>query len=463
LDCAKQITKGKAGTNMMTTEKVLKTVEKEKIEFIRFEFLDYTGITRGRTVRPAQLKSAMEQGVNFSAAIMSFDSFDEYIPNAMYGPNDGDFFAIPDPQTFAILPYRKNTARMLCDLVDSNGEPWNGCPRGALKRLLAEVESLLGGNMNMAFEQEAYLLKEENGKLVTADSSHCFSIDGTDIQEDFIQEFVYSLEAMGVETEQISSEYGPGQLEINLKYTTALKATDDQVTFKHLFKQIARDKGFVGTLMPKPFQHLSGSGLHVHISLFDDKGDNIFEDVSDSYGLDLSEKAYHFIGGILKHGPSLVAIGASSINSYKRMLPGTWAPAHICYGAGNRSVMVRIPEKRRTRRFEFRGADGTCNPYLLAACLVAAGLYGIQNRIDPGEPIMSDVTQLSEMELKERGIMRVPSTLSEAMDYLAENTILAETIGRSIWEEFIKIKRTEWEKYCRHVSEWELQVFSKCF
>ncbi|WP_027415028.1 glutamine synthetase family protein [Aneurinibacillus terranovensis] len=448
---------------MMTIEKILETVEKEKIEFIRFEFLDYAGVTRGRTVRPAQLESAMEKGINFSSAIMSFDCFDEYIPNPTYGQNDGDFFAIPDPSTFAIIPHRKNTARMLCDLVDVNGDPWHGCPRGALKRLLTEVESLLGGKMHMAFEQEAYLLKEENGKLVPADMSHCFSIDGTDIQEDFVQDFVYSLEAMGVETEQISSEYGPGQLEINLKYTTALKAADDHVTFKHLFKQIARDKGMVGTLMPKPFQNLAGSGLHVHISIFDHTGENVFEDISDSYGLDLSEKAYHFIGGLLKHGSSLVAIGAPSINSYKRMQPGTWAPAHICYGAGNRSVMVRIPEKRRTRRFEFRGADGTCNPYLLAACLVAAGLHGIQNRINPGEPITKDVTQLSEIELKERGIGWVPRTLNQAMDCLAEDTILAETIGRSIWEEFIKIKRTEWDKYCRHVSDWELGIISDRF
>ena len=448
---------------MEKIEKVLEIVEKEKIEFIRIEFLDYAGITRGRTIRPAQLKSAMENGVNFSVAIMSFDVFDEYISNPTYGPNDGDFFAVPDPSTFAILPYRKNTARMLCDLVDINGNPWHGCPRNALKRLLNEVEDLIGGKMYMAFEQEAYLLKEQDGRLVTADKSHCFSIEGADIQEDFIQDFVYSLESMGVETEQVSSEYGPGQLEINLKYTNALKAADDQVTFMHLFKQIARDKGMVGTLMPKPFHNLAGSGLHVHISLYDKSGENLFEDTTDQYGLDMSEKAYHFIGGLLKHGSSLIAIGAPSINSYKRMQPGSWAPAHICYGSGNRSVLVRIPEKRRTRRFEFRGADGTCNPYLLAACLVAAGLRGIQNQIDPGEPIDFDVSAASEFQLKERGINWVPRSLNEAIDCLAEDSVLAQTIGRSIWEEFIKIKRTEWDKYSRHVSDWELNTFASRF
>ncbi len=448
---------------MLTKENVLEMVNREKVEFIRIEFLDYAGVTRGRTIRPAQLKNALEKGVNFSTAIMSFDVFDEYIPNPTFGANDGDFFAVPDPSTFAILPYRKNTARMLCDLVDINGDPWHGCPRSALKRLLNEVETLLGGKLNMAFEQEAYLLKEVDGQLVPADNSHCFSTEGADIQEDFIQDFVYSLEAMGVATEQLSSEYGPGQLEINLKYTNALKAADDQVTFMHLYKQIARDKGMIGTLMPKPFQHLAGSGLHVHISLYDEAGENLFEDPTDHRGLDMSEKAYHFIGGLLKHGSSLIAVGAPSVNSYKRMQPGSWAPAHICYGSGNRSVLVRIPEKRRARRFEYRGADGTSNPYLLAACLVAAGLRGIQNEMDPGEPVDFDVSGASEFQLKERGISWVPRSLHEAINCLAEDSVLAQTIGRTIWEEFIKIKRTEWDKYSRYVSEWERNVFSARF
>lgn len=448
---------------MLTKENVLKIVEQENIEFIRVEFLDYAGMTRGRTIRTSQLNSAMEKGINFSTAIMSFDCFDEYIPNPTYGANDGDFFAVPDPSTFAILPYRKNTARMLCDLVDENGEPWEGCPRSALKRLLSEAEALLDGKMYMAFEQEAYLLKEIDGKLEPADKSHCFSTEGIDIQEDFVQDFVCSLEKMGVQTEQISSEYGPGQLEINLKYASALKAADDQVTFMHLFKQIARDKGMIGTLMPKPFQHLPGNGLHVHISIFDKIGENIFQDATDSRGLDMSERAYHFIGGLLKHGASLIAIGAPSINSYKRMQSGSWAPAHICYGARNRSVLVRIPDKARARRFEFRGADGTCNPYLLAACLVASGLHGIQNRMDPGEPMDVDISKLDDIELKERGISWGPRNLNQAVDYLAEDTILAETIGRSIWEEFIKIKRSEWDKYIRKVSDWELRLFSSRF
>lgn len=445
------------------TEYVLETIEEKNIEFIRIEFLDYTGVTRGRTIRKENIGKAMEKGINFSAAVMSFDIFDDYIANPMYGTNDGDFFAIPDPSTFAILPHRKNTARMLCDLVDINGDPWSGCPRHALKRLLNKLESALGGKLFMAFEQEAYLLKKENGKYLPADNSHCFSTEGLDIQEEFMQHFVYSMEAMGVKTEQISSEYGPGQLEVNLKYADALKAADDQATFMQVFKQIARNNEMIGTLMPKPFESLPGSGLHVHISLYDDEEENLFKDISDDKGLDLSQNAYYFIGGLLKHGRSLVAIGAPSFNSYKRMRPGSWAPAHVCYGAANRSVLVRIPEKRRDRRFEFRGADGTCNPYLLTTCLLAAGLDGIQNKIDPGDPIEDDVSSLDEFELREKGIAWCPRTLDEALRSLAEDTILADTIGREIWAEFINVKRNEWNKYCRHVSDWELRLFSELF
>ena len=444
-------------------EDVLRVVEEKSIEFIRIEFLDYSNVTRARTIRKKNLRDAMEKGVNFSTAIMSFDVFDTYIPDPMYGAEDGDFFALPDPQTFAILPHRKNTARMLCDLVDLNGNPWGGCPRGALKRLLNKVEELLGGKLHMAYEQEAYLLKDEEGTRIAADQSHCFSTIGVDIQEEFVQDFVFSLEKMGVVTEQISSEYGPGQLEVNLKYANALKATDDQVTFSHLFKQIARDHDMIGTLMPKPFEHLAGSGLHTHISLFDDRGENLFKDIADPRGLEMSIDAYYFIGGLLKHGKSLVAIGAPSFNSYKRMQPGSWAPAHVCYGAANRSVLVRIPEKRRDRRFEFRGADGTCNPYLLSTCLIAAGLDGIQNKIDPGDPIDEDVSLMDDFELKAKGISWVPRTLNEALDSLSEDTILADTIGRDIWKEFIKVKRNEWDKFCQHVTNKELMLYSEMY
>ncbi|WP_186670909.1 glutamine synthetase family protein [Sporosarcina sp. BP05] len=443
-------------------EEVLKKIEQEGIDYIRIEFLDYTGITRARTIRREHIASAMKDGVNFSAAIMDFTMFDTYVPNPLHGVEAGDFFAIPDPDTYVVLPHRRNTARMFCDLYDENGNPWAGCPRGVLKKLLKEVEEVLGGQINMVYEQEAYLLKEENGNLVPADSSACFSSDGLDIQEEFVQKFIETMAEMGVETEQMSSEFGPGQVEINLKYNKCLKATDDQVTFKQLFKHLARDMGMIGTLAPKPFNDLAGSGLHVHISLFDGNK-NLFKDMSDERGLDLSETAYHFMGGILHHGKALSAIGAPTMNSYKRMIPGSWAPAHVCYGVGNRSVLVRVLEPRRERRFEYRGADGTCNPYLLSASLIAAGLHGIRQRMDPGAPLEEDAGALSNQELEALGIDWIPRNLKEALHYLSEDSILADSIGREIWQEFINVKNEEWNQHFYRVDEWERKLYADKF
>ena len=446
---------------MITKEKVEQLIEENNIEFLDIGYMDYAALSRIRTVRVDQLDSLFAQGLNFFSGMMSFNAFDEYIPNPMYGIGDGDFFAIPDPSTFAILPHRQNTARMFCDLVDGNGEPWDGCPRYALKKILKDVKAELGSHISMAFEQEAYLLDEVEGKLVSADNSHCFSIEGIQMQEKFLHEFVKAMEEAGVKIEKISSEYGPGQFEINLKYAHAVRAADEQVLFMQLFKQIALENGLIGTLMPKPFQHLSGSGLHVHISMFDNDGKNVFEDLGDPLGL--TEQARFFVGGLLKHARSLVAIGAPSINSYKRMYPGSFAPAQVCYGIGNRSTLIRVTEKRRGSRFEFRGADGTCNPYLLAASLVSAGLDGVREKLDPGEPLSSDAGILTDEEMKRQGIEWIPSTLDEAITELAGNEKLGDMMGRKIWEEFIKVKRTEVEKAARYVTDWERVELSRRF
>lgn len=441
---------------------VLQQIEDHEIDYIRVEFLDYTGVTRARTIHKSRIETAMTEGVNFSTAIMDYTMFDTYIKNPMYGTDGGDFFAIPDPDTFIILPHRRKTARMLCDLVDEEGNPWPGCPRGTLKKLLKEAETVLGGELFMVYEQEAYLLKEEEGQLVPADQSACFSTDGLDEQEEFVQTFIETMGTYGIETEQMSSEYGPGQLEINLKYDKCLKATDDQVIFKQMFKHIARDLGMVGTLMPKPFIDKAGSGLHVHISLFKD-GVNLFRDNNDKRGLALSSTAYQFMAGIIKHGRALSAIGAPTMNSYKRMQPGSWAPAHVCYGAGNRSVLVRVLEPRRERRFEYRGADGTCNPYLLSCALIAAGLHGVKEQLDPGNPLEADAGKLSNQELEGMGIEWLPRNLNEALDALEEDTVLADSIGRPIWQEFIKVKRDEWDQHFYRIDDWERKLYANSF
>lgn len=445
---------------MLTKEKVFELIEKHHIEYIDVGYMDYASLSRVRTVRVDQLESLFTSGLNFYGGMMSFNGFDEKIENPTYGIEAGDFFAIPDPSTFAILPHRKNTARMYCDLIDEHGNPWDGCPRQVLKKVLKEAEDILGGKMHMAFEQEAYLMREVDGELVTADDTHCFSIEGLQMQENFLHEFVEAMEMSGVDIEKISSEYGPGQYEINLRHKPALRAADEQLIFMQLFKQIALKNHLIGTLIPKPFDHLSGSGLHVHISMTDEQGNNVFEKAEDPLGL--TEQAYYFIGGMMKHARSLVSIGAPSINSYKRLYPGSYAPSHVSYGIGNRSVLIRVTEKRRGSRFEFRGADGTCNPYMLATALVAAGIDGVKNKIKPGEPVDFDVGTISEEQMKEKNIELVPSSLEEAMDVLEADELMAEVLG-PIWREFINVKRSEAKKYSRIVTEWERRMLSTRF
>lgn len=445
---------------MLTKEKVLELIKEHQIEFVDLGYMDYASLSRARTVRADQVEKIFETGLNFYGGMMSFNSFDEKIENPMYGIEAGDFFAIPDPSTFAILPHRKNTARMYCNLVDKQGNPWEGCPRIALKRVIEEAEEVLDGKLLMAFEQEAYLLTEVDGEIVTVDNTHCFSLEGLQMQEVFLHEFVQAMEQSGISIEKISSEYGPGQFEINLLHKPALRAADEQLIFMQLFKQIALKNNLIGTLTPKPFDHLSGSGLHVHISMQDREGNNIFENLDDPLGL--TENAYYFLGGLMKHAKSLVAVGAPSINSYKRLFPGSYAPSHVSYGVGNRSVLIRVTEKRRGSRMEFRGADGTCNPYMLATALIAAGLEGVKEKIHPGEPADFDVGAISIDEMEERNIEQVPSSLEEAMDILEADELMAKVLG-PIWREFINVKRSEAQKYNRMVTDWERRFMSQRF
>jgi glutamine synthetase len=443
--------------------KVLELVKEHDLEYIHLEYIDYVGITRSRLIPSSQLENAFENGVSFSKATLGFNSFDNWISNSIHGVDDGDFFCIPDPSTFMIYPYRNKTGRMLTNMVQSDGTEWEGCPRTMLKNVIKEANALLEGEIYLGFEQEAYLLSEKDGRFVPADFSACFSTDGVDIQEDFIQSFATSLAAAGIEVIQVSSEYGPGQIEVNIKHSDAISACDNQISFMQLFKQVARRKGYTGTLLPKPFENSPGSGLHIHLSLFSDNGKNLFFDPEDKKGLQLSEMAYYFIGGILRHGNALTSLTAPSINSYKRLQPGTFAPAHQCYGSGNRSALIRIIEGEKNQRLEFRGADGSGNPYLMVAALIAAGIDGVKNAIIPGPPIEQDASLLTDAEMEELQINWLPRSLGDSIKSLSENEVLRNALGYSIWKEYISLKESEWIKYCKYVSEWELNSLSKVF
>jgi glutamine synthetase len=447
----------------MNKKEILKRVDKEGIEFIRVEHLDYNGIIRSRSVRKRRLKDALDKGINMSTAIMSFNIFERLIKNPMYGSNAGDYFLLPDPETFMVIPYLSNTARMFCDLVDENGKPWQGCPRTALLKMVKEVEEM-DFQLKMACETEGSLVKKIDNTYVPADFHKCFTPDGLDIQDELLQEVVFSLEKMGILVDKMTAEYGPGQYEVNLAPSNPLKAAEDLITYKELWRALARKKGLIATFMPKPFKEYAGNGLHVHISLYDSKGEaNLFENKNDLQGIGLSNLAYYFIGGLLRHASAITAIGAPTINSYKRLLPGHWCPAHICYGQGNRDVLVRIPDGPRTKRLEFRSADASCNPYLAIAAIIAAGIDGIKNEIDPGHPVKEAIGSLSREDIEERGIKWLPCSLCEAISELKEDTYIQEKLGPALMKEFIRVRQSEFDTFKEEVSEKEREVYLETY
>jgi glutamine synthetase len=276
---------------------------------------------------------------------------------------------------------------------------------------------------------------------------------------------------MGIEPEKVRSENGSGQIEFNTRFGTPLQAVEQHWRFKQAFRQLARRHGYVGTFMPKPFPHLQGSGLHLHIGVTGAAGRDLFYDAADPRGLELSRVGYGFLGGLLAHVGAIVALGSPSVNSYKRLQPGTWAPAHRGFAAGNRSVLVRVVESRPhapggvgAKRLELRSPDGTCNPYLLAIAVLAAGLDGVRRELDPGQDLTGHDTALLSADERDRlGAPDLPRTLDQALDALEADPIVAEALGTTIYESFLAAKRSEVLSYQADVSEWEYAHYLERF
>lgn len=445
-------------------EEVLKAVEERDIQLIRIEYLDLNSVLRSRAMMRNRLKFALEKGINFSKAIMDFTVLEDMVHEPRWGAETGDFFAIPDPNTFTIIHYLTKTARMFCDLVDIDGKPWPGCTRTLLKNTQAEALKE-GIGLNIAFETENYLLKKEGDKYVPADYSKCFSPDGFDFQDLVLKEVVASLESMGVVLEKMTAEYGPGQYEVNMRYSNPLTSSDNFTTYREVWRGVARKFDLIATFMPKPFRHLAGTGLHLHISAYDpETGENLLFDKSDKRGLSLSDLAYQFIGGIQEHAGGLCAIGNPTVNSFKRLLPGTWAPAHVCYGPGNRAALIRVPEGRgEERRIEFRSPDPACNPYLLVSAVIAASLDGVKKGIDPGEPMLDDIGHASASDIEKLGVKWLPRTLGEAISAFKQNSVIQNALGKAISQEYIKVREAEWDEYNKYVSPWEVEKYLETF
>ncbi|MCL6446995.1 MAG: type I glutamate--ammonia ligase [Armatimonadetes bacterium] len=422
------------------------------VKFIRLQFTDITGVLKNVAITVEQLEKALDGELMFDgSSIHGFVRIEE-----------SDMYLRPDPDTFTVFPWRPRdgaVARLICDIYNPDGTPFAGCPRNALKRVLARA-ARMGFTMNVGPECEFFLFYtdgEGRPTLRTHDQAGYFDLSPVDLGENARRSMVLTLEEMGFEIEASHHEVAPGQHEIDFKYADALDVADKIITFKFVVRTIAQRHGLHATFMPKPVFGINGSGMHMHQSLFRD-GQNAFYDPHDPQGL--SKTARYYIGGLLKHARALAAVTSPTVNSYKRLVPGYEAPVYISWAERNRSPLIRVPAKRgASTRIELRCPDPSCNPYLAVAACLAAGLDGIEKKIEPPPPCNLNIYELTPAQRQKLGIGSLPASLEEALAELAADDVIKGALGEHIYERFREAKQKEWEEYRTRVHSWEIEQY----
>ncbi len=446
---------------MLSSEEILDTVNREGITTIRFIYLGNDGIIRAKASHADYLKNHMENGIGLTKAMQSFNSLDQLVPGGL-GPQSSEYRIMPKLETFSTLPYAPKSARFIGELYDLDFKPSDTDARYFLRKIGKKAEEL-GFKSMAACEAEFYLFERNDGKIIPQNREKCFATHGYDLANEIIQEWIDSLVRMNVKVERIIKEYGPGQYEVAVRYADALKAADDMVTLRDLVKGVAAKHGLSTTFMPKPFPSLAGSGMHIHISLWDvEEGRNLFYDKNDERKYGLSKTAYHFINGLMEHMKAVSPVVCPLPNSYKRLLVGSWAPSHVCYGYDNRAVAVRIPSqtvrsKGGSTRIEFRMPDPASNPYLAIGVTLAAGLDGIKRGLECYEPLNVDYPEIEEKA------EWLPRTMGEALKEMKNSAFMRETMGDALFDTYVKVRESEWKAYIEHVSEWEIENFIDSF
>lgn len=430
---------------------VLKTVEERDIKFVRFWFTDVLGVLKSFAVTDSEIDSAFEEGMGFDGS--SIDGFTRI--------QESDMVAFPDASTFQVIPWRpetQGTARIFADIIKPNGEPFDGDPRYALKRVLKKAADM-GYTMYVGPELEFFYFADDKGTEVL-DKGGYFDLTPLDVASDLRRETVLTLEKMGIPVEYSHHEVAPSQHEIDLRYQDALTMADAVMTYRLVVKEVAHANGVYATFMPKPIEGINGSGMHVHQSLFTKDG-NAFYDANEPGHL--SQIAKWYIAGLLKYAPEFCAITNPLVNSYKRLIPGYEAPVYVSWAQANRSAMVRVPlykpGKEAATRIELRNPDPSANPYLAFAVMLGAGLKGIEDQLELMPEAMNDIFEMSVAELDEAGIKTLPKDLGEAIDLFEHSEVMREILGDHIHEFYVGNKKAEWANYLKHVSSWELDRY----
>ena len=433
----------------MNAQDVLEQGRQANIRLVRFQYCDNGGILRCKATHASKLPTRISEGIGHSVALGAWTGVETLASVEGMGPV-GEYRLVPDPQTFAILPYVPHTASMMCDQIALDGQPWGACPRSFLKRMVARLADR-EMRMEVAVEHEFYFGREEMGSYVPADRSLTYSTTGLDEQAQVMDAVLAALETQGLSIELFHTEQGPSQQELSISHADVLRAADNVCRVRETIRGVARPFGLLATFAPKPFLEEAGSGAHIHWSVWsiqdcDHPNVNLFY-APDKPG-NLSQAAKCFIGGVLRHIRGLVALTCGSVNSYSRLLPHYWSSAYEAWGFDNREAAVRVPSPFWRREatsinLELKCADHSGNPYLAMGGIIAAGLDGLLNRIDPGEPASIDPGHYNEAERQRRGIVRLPTSLDEALDALERDTVLLEALGPMLAISYLAVKRAE--------------------
>ena len=435
-----------------TPEDVKALVADRDIRFVRFWFTDVLGQLKSFAINAGELDDAFERGMGFDgSSITGFNAIEE-----------SDMVAMPDPSTFAVLPWRpeeQGVARMFCDIRTPEGTAYEGDPRHVLRTAIARADAMGFETFHVGPELEYFLFKDSSGTEVLDEGGY-FDLTTLDAGSDVRRETVLALEQLGIDVEYSHHESGPSQHEIDMRHAPALKAADDVMTYRITVKELAMKYGWHATFMPKPLFGENGSGMHTHMSLTRD-GANAFFDEDDPYFLSDVGKA--FIAGQLRHARELASIFAQWVNSYKRLVPGYEAPVYVAWSRRNRSALVRVPlhhaGHEQSTRMELRCPDPACNPYLTFAALLQAGLEGIEKGYELPEPMEKNLYHLAPDDRRRLGIEQLPETLGEAIELTAGSELVLRTFGEHMFNRYVEIKRQEWEDYRVQVTPWELDRY----
>ena len=440
--------------HLYTKDEIRQMVKDEDIRFLRVMFTDLLGTIKSVDLPVSQLDKLMDNKIMFDGS--SIDGFVRI--------EESDMYLYPDMSTWLVFPWGADhgkVARVICSVHMTDGTPFSGDPRNNLKRVVKEMQKMGFKSFNIGPEPEFFLFKtDDNGNPTTKvnDSENYFDMEPADIGEDCRRDIVLALEKMGFDVEAAHHEVAPGQHEVDFKYSNALEAADNIQTFKLVVKTIAKKYGLHATFMPKPLSGINGSGMHLNMSLFTQDGKNAFYDENDKD--QLSETAYHFLGGLMKHARSYTAIVNPIVNSYKRLVPGYEAPVYVAWSTSNRSPLVRIPNDRGMgTRLELRSADPAANPYLAIAAVLEAGLDGLRNNLPPVHNVDENIYDMTVKERKSKGIVNLPDTLHSALKDLADDEVIKGSMGEHLYQSFEEAKTREYDAYSAHVSDWERQRY----